>query len=735
MSESSIDNPNRRKPLASYVGRKTTPSNNSNAEENDVPDFQHFGLNPRGQPNLRDSLEVWGVNIHSDPDDVNKRQHHTELYNSNHLILRRGQPFQITLTTNRAYNEGKDKLWIELLIGRYPNIAKGTYIPIYMQRELEKGKWGAKVKSAWGNNLTLAVLSPADCIVGRFRMYVAIMTPFGIRRTARDKTTDIYFIFNPWCEEDTVYLSDAAEREEYILNDIGCIYHGKFSEIVTRPWIFGQFERDILNVCIYIMDRAQMPLQTRGCPIKVCRVASAMINSKDDGGVLVGNWDGQYLNGVAPTAWNNSVEILMNYFQTHYPVCYGQCWVFAAVLNTVLRCVGIPARVVTNFSSAHDNDGNLCTDIILDTDGKKIIELTKDSIWNYHCWNEGWMSRPDLPPGYGGWQAVDATPQETSEGMYRCGPASVKAIKQGKVFLPFDGPFIYAEVNSDVIYWTQQQDGSLIKGNVKTDEVGKLILTKEVGSDMRNDITDQYKYPEGSQEERLTQDTAIQYGIKKEQVVTEMPTDISMDVQVAKNIVVGTDFDIDLELRNNGSSTQNLRIQLSGYVVFYTGVPKVEITDETLEVELEPNQVHQTAISIESQDYEDKLVEQSSLQFLVTGYVAETGQNLVTEKVVILQVPKINMTVEGEVAFGKQVTLVIQFTNPFQKPLEFLVLRIDGLDYLKPVLKLFSTLAGNDTLVTKETIKLKKRGQWKVIASLDCTELRQVVGELPLNVH
>lgn len=26
------------------------------------------------------------------------------------------------------------------------------------------------------------------------------------------------------------------------------------------------------------------------------------------------------------------------------------------------------------------------------------------------------MSRPDLPPGFGGWQVVDATPQETSDG-------------------------------------------------------------------------------------------------------------------------------------------------------------------------------------------------------------------------------------------------------------------------------------------------------------------------------
>lgn len=32
-------------------------------------------------------------------------------------------------------------------------------------------------------------------------------------------------------------------------------------------------------------------------------------------------------------------------------------------------------------------------------------------------WNDAWMARPDLPKGYGGWQAIDATPQETSEGI------------------------------------------------------------------------------------------------------------------------------------------------------------------------------------------------------------------------------------------------------------------------------------------------------------------------------
>ena len=44
--------------------------------------------------------------------------------------------------------------------------------------------------------------------------------------------------------------------------------------------------------------------------------------------------------------------------------------------------------------------------------------LSGDSVWNFHVWNEAWMSRPDLIPGMGGWQVVDATPQETSEGIY-----------------------------------------------------------------------------------------------------------------------------------------------------------------------------------------------------------------------------------------------------------------------------------------------------------------------------
>lgn len=47
---------------------------------------------------------------------------------------------------------------------------------------------------------------------------------------------------------------------------------------------------------------------------------------------------------------------------------------------------------------------------------ESLIHLGLCFLRNYHCWNEAWMTRPDLPVGFGGWQAVDSTPQENSDG-------------------------------------------------------------------------------------------------------------------------------------------------------------------------------------------------------------------------------------------------------------------------------------------------------------------------------
>ena len=57
-------------------------------------------------------------------------------------------------------------------------------------------------------------------------------------------------------------------------------------------------------------------------------------------------------------------------------------------------------------------------------------------------------------------------------------------------------------MNADIRYYTIHSDDSKTLTRVDTTDVGKNISTKAIGSSNRQDITDQYKFREGSEEER-----------------------------------------------------------------------------------------------------------------------------------------------------------------------------------------------------------------------------------------
>lgn len=46
------------------------------------------------------------------------------------------------------------------------------------------------------------------------------------------------------------------------------------------------------------------------------------------------------------------------------------------------------------------------------------------------------------------------------------GPMSLLAIRRGEVNFPYDGRFVFAEVNADKVYWVVGEDSALEKKRV-----------------------------------------------------------------------------------------------------------------------------------------------------------------------------------------------------------------------------------------------------------------------------
>ncbi|XP_047225173.1 protein-glutamine gamma-glutamyltransferase K [Girardinichthys multiradiatus] len=675
-------------------------------------------------------LSVCMVDLLSSKTGQNRVEHHTDLYHGDKLIIRRGQTFQMEIEFNRPFSTDMDKMRLELKTGSLPIVSKGTHVIIPLVDSLEDERWEAKITEQTCNKIRLSVNSPADAVIGLYGLTVTTQSAKDEEPTFYNSSENIIMLYNPWCEEDNVFLDDEEQRKEYVLNDTGRIYYGTEKQIGARTWNFGQFHEGILEACLFILEKSGMSPSGRGDPVNVVRVISAMINAPDDYGVLVGNWSGKYSDGVCPAAWSSSVEILRKYHSSNaIPVKYGQCWVFSGVTTTVLRCLGIPARSVTNFQSAHDTDVSLTTDVYFDENMQPIDFLNNDSVWNFHVWNDCWMARPDLPPGHGGWQAVDSTPQETSQGTFRCGPASVNAIRSGHVYLKHDTPFVFAEVNSDKIYWQRKLDSTFCQVYSEKKAIGHCISTKAVGSDERADITHLYKHPEDSEEERIAVETACRYGSKPDIYSAPAAEDVKVEVKIdGEGPRMGSDAKLSIVVKNQSSQPRQTTLHSQVAVMYYTGVLKNAIKKDNIPVDLLPNEEKTIDWVLPYQQYQNQLVDQAALMLTLSGRVSETKQVLANQTTFRLRTPDLQIMPLGEAVVGKEMSAKITFTNPLPRVLKNVAFRVEGLGLQKGHEVVVGDVGAKATVTLTEHFIPTQPGLRKLVASLDCKQLTQVHG-------
>uniref|UniRef100_A0A8D0P5I5 Protein-glutamine gamma-glutamyltransferase 2 n=1 Tax=Sus scrofa TaxID=9823 RepID=A0A8D0P5I5_PIG len=566
--------------------------------------------------------------------EANGRDHHTADLCRERLVVRRGQAFRLTLHfEGRNYEPSVDRLTFSAVTGPAPSEEAGTKARFRLSDAAEEGAWRAEVVDQQDNTLSLQLSTPASAPIGLYRLNLEASTGYEGSSFLLGHFT---LLFNAWCPADDVYLDSDEERQEYVLTQQGFVYQGSAKFIKSIPWNFGQFEDGILDSCLMLLDvnpkfmrDAGRDCSRRSSPVYVGRVVSGMVNCNDDQGVLLGRWDNNYGDGVSPMFWIGSVDILRRW-KNHgcQRVKYGQCWVFAAVA---------------------------CT--------------------NFHCWVESWMTRPDLQPGYEGWQALDPTPQEKSEGTYCCGPVPVRAIKEGDLSTKYDAPFVFAEVNADVVDWIRRDDGSVYKSINRSLVVGLKISTKSVGRDEREDITHTYKYPEGSPEER----EAFTKANHLNKLADKEESEVAMRIRVGEGMNMGSDFDVFAHITNNTAEEHTGRLLLCARTVSYNGVLGPECgTKDLLNFSLEPYSEKSVPLRILYEKYCDCLTESNLIK--VRGLLIEPAANsyLLAERDIYLENPEIKIRILGEPKQNRKLVAEVSLRNPLTTPLSGCTFTVEG---------------------------------------------------------
>ncbi|TKR94364.1 hypothetical protein L596_008655 [Steinernema carpocapsae] len=683
------------------------------------------------------------------------------------LVLRRGMPFKFRISFDRTFDRKADEIGIVFTTGNRPRPENRSKVRLDFKagETYSLNNWHASIITCRGNNIEVEVESEVDAIVGSWSFKILELKKGEMRRELYNYKGTMYMLFNPYHSDDPVYMEDKENLHMHFLKQSGHIYQETKSDekrlVTKQPWHFEQFHEDVLEGTVSALMRfwaanydghERLRDEDRSDPVKVARELTYIIGET----VILGKWGGPYSDGKAPLSWTGSVKILQEHHRTNQQVKYGQCWVFAGVLTSMLRTLGIPSRVVSNFNSAIDLNGDLLVTekrVFDRSTGYVVDSENSEKSWNFHVWSEAWMRRRDLvrqyQNRYDGWQALSGTPEKPSEdcpvkngSCHRCGPVPVAALRESNLTVPYDAAYMYAGVNADhqILFYTKNKWGheELQERKVDKHRYGQLIVTdSQDGKSI--DITNLYKPTENDKdlERQGYEEAKRSLGLKldhqrggrgrrsvdhfvdhffregpkqmeereRREREERIPKDVDFETAASGTIEIGDDIKWTLTMHNNSFEKRTVKITADGSFIMYRNRTFGTFFDSKFTVVIPPKDSKTVNLDIPYDSFESHLGKHWLMSMSLFAFVEETMQMCQDQKPCRVLEPKLLIDTLDTVEVGFETLLKIIIKNPYKhRELTDCVIELHAFDLdMPPVLYLKDSIARGQEIVVETT--------------------------------
>ncbi|KAI6219488.1 Protein-glutamine gamma-glutamyltransferase K [Aphelenchoides fujianensis] len=644
--------------------------------------------------------------------EVNSRVHFTEKHaflsfppiispacsyswqNDRKLVVRRGFPVQIRLHGLLPFDPERNLIVFQFdLDGDWPrgNREAHRQVRVRSRRDLAAnsrlaaGEWHAEVLRTRENLVVVQLSIPPTAVVGcwQLRVFSALIAPNGgtveMNECAASKLqrVKLYVIFNPFHPDDDVHIDQRSTREYYLNQELDVWFSGTpigSSKFNFRPRVFDE---STMKTVVFLLDRlgawhqqrfrGGLSFEDRRSVVRVARKLCLSLHyilfaSHESGDVIE-----EELQGTA--------EIVDKFVRTRQPLHNSNPTVNANVFVSFLRALGICCRTITCVECVHDVEMPLIVDraFVRSDDGVSFVPMKQnedaewEATWTFHLWVELFARRPDLPDGFGGWQVLDPTPQESTEGR-----------------------FFYGQMNTDTVRWFYEHDEEtnefrLLKTDFETTkekrvhEPGRALLTsnpRAFGFPM--DVSADYRLGAKDAEDfRLHVATIKAAGLleRKERIrllygagVEVQSADVFVWVHEIGSVLFGEDIHVHLELTNRASESHSVRLSVRIHTRRPNGCLASQINHFRERIELKPHETESLKLFTPIGDYAKHTTSRDFVA-VVCAVVNETDQIFYREEKFELVGHSIAVVAPNAAEVGRPLVGLVVVRNPLGETL------------------------------------------------------------------